>query len=123
MPEVATTRPSSHRPSDRSSSACTGTASTNDDGGCSANASNRARLKAGHSSSVAGRSCPARSVIPAVYPAPSRGSRRACEACGGRGPLSAAQVGQRRHHPAVLVLVLGEVELGEDPLGVLLDGA
>src|SRR5918998_2141002 len=201
-PAVATSRSPSHSPSERSSSACAGTASTKAAGGSSANAVNRARLNAGHSSGVAGRSRSAKSVTGAVYREPGtpcdrssslgrrtsaapavrvpgatsvrpasrtttsiaatssgrppstttrpcgmpKAASAACTACAAAlcrdidtlvltrmrtsGPSastvvtsrSAAQVGQGRHHPAVLVLVLGEAQLGEDPLGVLLDG-
>src|SRR5918998_1383375 len=201
-PAGATSRSPSHSPSERSSSAWAGTASTKAAGGSSANAVNKARLNAGHSSGVAGRSRSAKSVTGAVYREPrtpcdrssSLGRRTsaapavsvpgatsvrpasrtttsiaatssgrppstttrpcgmpkaasaACTACAAAlcrdidtlvltrmrtsGPSastvvtsrSAAQVSQGRHHPAVLVLVLGEAQLGEDPLGVLLDG-
>src|SRR5918998_3797949 len=66
-PDVATTRSPSHSPSERSSSACAGTASTKDAGGSSANAVKKARLNDGQSSGVAGRSWAARSVTRAVY--------------------------------------------------------
>src|SRR5919107_3215524 len=114
-PDVATTRSPSHSPSERSSSACAGTASTKDAGGSAANAVKKARLNDGQSSGVAGRSWSARSVTRAVYPVPSRASPAPCRvpreraSRGGQGvllrgvrrtgPLSADHRGTGRQGP------------------------
>src|SRR5215212_264203 len=119
MPEVATTRSPSHRPRERSSSAIGEGWSWNGPVIGSAKTSLMVRVKPDHSSAVTGRSCDSSAGTEGVYRAgPPRRHRVPRLAA-----RSGVQVGQRGHDPPVLVLVLGQPELGEQVLGVLLHRA
>src|SRR3954447_22900514 len=114
MPDVARTGSPSNRPSERSSSATGGGVVRYGSVAVSPNAVDIAWTQGPHSSAVAGRRRETRS-------SGTGGVYRSGVTL--RQPVrSTAQVGERRHHPAVLVLVLGESEFGEDVLGVLLHG-
>src|SRR5829696_6857193 len=113
MPAVATTRPSSHRPSERSSSATGDGVSRYGPVGVSPNAPAIACRKSGHSSGVAGRSWSVRSsATGVVYRAGPTVRQRVPLSRAGR-PASPSRAGAD--------LVLRETELGEDVLGVFLD--